>query len=95
MQGGSADVWKENIPEDLEARLLKYEIAREFLVEIRKEFGEKDEETVKITELKRLDQEVKMMEEFVQEFRRIARESGYERRPLVEEFKRNINGTIH
>jgi len=35
-----------------------------------------------------------MMEEFVQEFKRAAKGSGYERRPLVEEFKRGINGVI-
>ena len=34
------------------------------------------------------------MEEFVQEFKRAARGSGYERRPLVEEFKRRMNGRI-
>ena len=34
------------------------------------------------------------MEEFVQEFKRVARGNGYERRPLVEEFKRGINGGI-
>jgi len=34
------------------------------------------------------------MEEFVQEFRRATRESGYEGRPLVEEFKRGMNGAI-
>ena len=34
------------------------------------------------------------MEEFIQEFKRAARGSGYKERPLVEEFKRGINGTI-
>ena len=34
------------------------------------------------------------MKEFVQEFKRAARESGYERRLLVEEFKRGINRGI-
>ena len=34
------------------------------------------------------------MEEFVQEFKRAARGSGYEGRLLVEEFKRGINGGI-
>ena len=34
------------------------------------------------------------MEEFVQEFKRAARESGYEGRLLVEEFKRGMNGGI-
>ena len=35
-----------------------------------------------------------MMEEFVQEFKRAARESGYKGRPLVGEFKRGMNGAI-
>jgi len=34
------------------------------------------------------------MEEFVQEFKRAARGSGYEGRPLIEEFKRGMNGGI-
>ena len=34
------------------------------------------------------------MEDFVQEFKRAARGSGYEERPLVEEFKREMNGGI-
>ena len=34
------------------------------------------------------------MEEFVQEFKRAARESRYEGRPLVEEFKRGMNEVI-
>ena len=36
MQGGSVDVWKENILEDLEAGLLEYEMAGEFLAKIKK-----------------------------------------------------------
>ena len=35
------------------------------------------------------------MEEFVQEFRRAARESGYKGRLLVKEFKRGINAIIY
>ena len=34
------------------------------------------------------------MEKFVQKFKRIAKESGYEGWPLIEEFKREINGSI-
>ena len=34
------------------------------------------------------------MEEFVQEFKRAVRGSGYEGRPLVEEFKREMNRII-
>ena len=34
------------------------------------------------------------MEEYVQEFKRTVRDSGYEERPLIEEFKRGMNGGI-
>ena len=50
--------------------LLKYKTAGKFLADIRKEFGGGDKESVKVTELRKLEQEGKMMEEFVQEFRR-------------------------
>ena len=40
-----------------------------------------------MVKLKKVEQESRIMEEFVQEFKRAARESGYERRPLIEEFK--------
>jgi len=94
MQEGLADIWKENTLEDLERELLEYRIVGEFLAEIRKEFGGGNKESVKVAELRRLEQGGKIMEEFVQEFRRAVRESGYERRPLIEEFKRGINTTI-
>ena len=66
IQKRSADVWKENTLEDLKAGLLEYEIAGEFLANIKKEFGKEDKEGVKVVELKRLEQRSKMMKEFVQ-----------------------------
>jgi len=72
--------------EDLEVEVLEYEMSREFLADLRKEFG-KEEEIVKAVELRRLEQGRKIMEEFIQEFRRVARESKYKRRPLTEKFK--------
>ena len=93
VQGGSADVWKENMLEELEAGELEFESVGEFLAEIEKEFGE-EEELVKAAELRKLEQEKRTMEEFVQEFKRAARESGYEKRLLVEEFKRVMNRMI-
>ena len=80
--------------EDLEEGLLEYENIGEFLANIRKEFGGGNEESVKVAKLKKLEQRGKIIEEFVQEFRRVARGSGYEERPLVEEFKREINRMI-
>jgi len=60
-------------------RKLEFEIVGEFLVEIKKEFGGGKEESVKAIELRRIEQGRRTMEEFVQEFKRVARGSGYER----------------
>jgi len=78
----------------LEGKLLEYETVGKFLADIRKKFRGEDEESVKVTELRRLEQGSRIMKEFVQEFRRVARESGYKRRWLLEEFNRGINTTI-
>jgi len=94
VQGGAADTWKENVLEELEAGELEFETVGEFLAEVKKEFGGGKEESVKAAELRKLEQGGRMMEEFVQEFKRAARGSGYEGRLLVEEFKRGINGAI-
>ena len=80
--------------EDLKGKLLEYKIVGEFLAEIRKEFRGGEEESVKVAELRSLKQEGKTIEEFVQEFQRAARNSGYKGRLLVEEFKRGMNGVI-
>jgi len=89
-----ADVWKENVMEELEVEEVKYETAEEFLISLKKEFGGGEEESVKVAELRKLEQGGRTMEEFMQEFKRAARDSEYEGRPLMEEFKREINGEI-
>jgi len=55
------------------------------------QFKGRDDELAKMAECKRVEQEWRMMEEFFQEFRRTARGSGYEKRALVEKFKRGMN----
>jgi len=87
VQGGSADIWKENIMEELETGEIEFKLVGEFLAEIRKEFEGGDEELVKVAELKKIEQGGRIMEEFVQDFKRVARGSGYEGHPLIEEFK--------
>ena len=94
VQGGSADVWKENMMEELESGKVEYESVEEFLTCLKKEFRGGEEESVKVAELRKIEQGGKTMEEFVQEFKRVARESSYKGRPLVEEFKRGMNGGI-
>ena len=64
IQWGSADIWKENVLKDLEAEELEYAIVEEFLAELKKEFGEENDETIKVAELKKVEQENRVMEEF-------------------------------
>ena len=87
-------MWKENVIEELKSGELEYKSVKEFLTSLEKEFGSREEESVKVAELRKLEQGGRTMEEFIQEFKRAARESGYEERFLVEEFKRGMNGVI-
>jgi len=89
-----ADVWKENVMEELESGEVEYESAEKFLTSLKKKFGGGEEESMKAVELRKLEGGGRMMEEFVQEFKQAARGSGYEGRPLIEEFKRGMNGGI-
>lgn len=52
-------------------------INRKFLTELKKKFGRGDSKLAKVAKLKKVEQESKTMEKFVQEFRRIARKSRY------------------
>jgi len=45
-------------------------------------------------ELKKIDQGGRMMEEFVEDFKRVARGSRYKEHPLIEKFKWGMNGAI-
>jgi len=87
-------VWKENVMEELELGEIEYETVEEFFTSLRKEFGRGEEESVKVAELRRMEQGGKTIEEYVQEFKRTVRGSRYEGRPLIEEFKRGMNGGI-
>jgi len=66
---------------------LEFGLVGEFLLELKKKFSRGDKESVKVAELKRVEQERRITKEFVQEFRRVAR-------ALVEKFKRGMNKVI-
>jgi len=80
--------------EELESEEVEYELAEEFLTSLKKEFEGGEEESMKAAELRKMEQGGKTIEEFVQEFKQAAKGSGYEGRPLVENFKRGMNGGI-
>ena len=80
--------------EELKTEEIEFKLAGEFLAEIRKEFRERDKESVKVAELKKIEQGGRMMEEFIQDFKRVVRGSRYEGHPLIEEFKWCMNRSI-
>ena len=65
VQGGSVDIWKENITDEIEAGELEFESVEEFLTCLKKEFGGGEEKSVKVAELRKLEQGGKTMEEFI------------------------------
>jgi len=52
VQGGSVDIWKENIIEELEAEKMEYESIEEFFTSMKKEFGKGEKEATKTAELR-------------------------------------------
>ena len=60
----------------------------EFLADLKKKFNKGDNNIMKVMELKKMEQESKIIKEFVQEFRRTVKESEYKIKLLVEKFKK-------
>jgi len=94
VQGGVAEAWKDNLLDELAKGKLEVESAEQLFTKIRNDFGETSEEERKIEQLRAIEQEGRTCDEYVQEFKKVTRESSYERRPLIEEFKRGLNGAI-
>ena len=44
--------------------------------------------------MRTIEQERRTCDKYVQEFKKIVRESGYERWPLIEEFKRGLSKVL-
>ena len=94
VQRGVAEVWKENVLEERRQRVSAVETVEELFTKMREEFGEFDEESRKVDELRLLEQGGRTCNEYVQIFKKTSRGSGYEGRPLIKEFKRGLNGNI-
>ena len=76
-------IYTRKVSRCIEGELLEYETAGKFLADLKKDFRKRDKKIVKIAELKRLKQRKRIMEKFVQKFKRAARGSKYEGRSLV------------
>jgi len=80
--------------DELAKKESEVETVEQLFSKIRNDFGETSEEERKIEQLRTIEQGNRTCDEYVQEFKKVARGSGYEGRPLIEEFKRGLNGTI-
>jgi len=94
VQGGVAEAWKDNLLDELAKGESEVEAAEQLFSKIRNDFGEASEKERKIEQLWTIEQGGRTCNEYVQEFKKVARGSNYEGRPLIEKFKRGLNGTI-
>ena len=67
------DIWKKNILENLKTEELEFALTRDFLAELKREFGREDNKLTKVVELKNIEQGTRIIVEFVQEFRKVAK----------------------
>lgn len=79
---------------DLESEDWEFLSAEELLAVLEKEFGRRDNKSVKVVEFRQLEQGPQTINKFVQMFKRITRKIKYKRRVLVKKFKREINSNI-
>jgi len=94
VQGGVAEAWKDNLLDELAKGESEVDTVEKLFTKIRNDFGETSEEERKIKQLRTIEQGGRTYDEYVQEFKKVARGSSYEGRPLIEEFKRGLSGAI-
>ena len=70
--------------EDLESKILSYVTVREFLSDLKEEFGRGNNKMIKVAKLKKVEQRSRTIDKFVQEFMQVVRESKYKRRLLIQ-----------
>jgi len=61
----------------MKAEEIQFESAEDFLAELKRDFEESNNKLAKVAKLKKTEQRVKTMKEFVQEFRRATRNNRY------------------
>ena len=61
----SVDIWKKNLSENIKAGKVQFESAKNFLAKLKKEFGESNNKLAKVTKLKKVDQILRTIKEFI------------------------------
>ena len=75
--GGVAEAWKDNLLDKLAKEELEIETVEALFKKIQDEFGEMTEEDKKVEQLRTIEQGGRTCNKYIQEFKKIARGSGY------------------
>ena len=94
VQGRVAEAWKDNLLDKLSKEESEIEMAEELFGKMRNKFGEMVEEERKIEQLRTIKQGGRTCHEYVQEFKKVVRESSYKGWPLIKEFKRGLSRVL-
>jgi len=78
VQGRVVEAWKNNLLDELSKGESEVETVEELFSKMKNEFGEIAEKERKVEQLRTIEKGGKMCNEYVQEFKKIAKESGYE-----------------
>jgi len=73
-----AEVWKDNLLDELAKRELEMEIAKQLFSKIRNDFGKTSKEERKIKQLRTIEQGGRTCDKYIQEFKKVTRRSSYE-----------------
>jgi Zinc knuckle/Retrotransposon gag protein len=91
LQGGTAQKWRETVVLEMMEGVSTYETYEEFQAELKKNFGDPNEQDSRIFEITTMQQGTKTADEHCHDFRLAAYQSGYEGTALIREFKRSLN----
>ena len=79
IQKGIVEVWKDNLLNELSKEKSEVETTKELFSKMKNESRETTEKKRKIEQLRTIEQEKRIYNEYVQEFKKIARQSRYKR----------------
>ena len=79
IQGGIAEAQKDNLLDELLKGESEIEIVEELFSKMKDEFGETAKKERKVEQLRTIEQKERTYNKYVQEFKKIARESGYKK----------------
>jgi len=94
VQEGVAEAWKNNLLDKLAKGKSEVDTVEKLFTKIRNDFGKTSEEERKVEQLRTMEQGERICDGYVQEFKKVTRRSSYKERPLIEEFKKGLNGAI-